>query len=224
MAGEWIAVANWSKFQHYKKPQPRWVKLYRDLIGHYEIMRLTPSERWVLIGLWCLAAETDNRIPPDLEYLTHRLHCPVTEKSLRKLEVLRLLELPKTIHRNSRIALALAEESRAEENRGEKKNAMLPDDVMTIFEFWAQRRKEVMGGRVKMKATQKRLSAISARLSEGYSPDQLKQAIEGCLLTRFNVQRGFVDIELICRSQEHVERFARTARGAETNDDFGHLG
>jgi hypothetical protein len=224
MTGRWITVANWSKFQHYKKPQPRWVKLYRDLIGHYEIMRLIPSERWVLVGLWCLAAETDNRIPADLEYLTHRLHCSVTEKTLKKLEVLRLLQLPKSIHRNSRIALVLEEESRGEESRGEKRNVTLADDVMTVFDFWAQRRKEVMGGRVKMKPTQKRLSSISARLSEGYSIDQLKQAIEGCLLTRFNVQRGFVDIELICRSQEHVERFGRTARGAETNDDFGHLG
>ena len=118
---QYIVIPSWEKFQHYKKPKPKWVKLYRDLLGHYEIMQLTPTERWILVGLWCLAAETDNQIPADLKYLTHRLCAEVTVESLRKLQTQGLLQLPATIQEKSRDDLALVEERR--ESRVEERNA-----------------------------------------------------------------------------------------------------
>ena len=58
-----------------------------------------------------------------------------------------------------------------------------------------------------MQPTGKRVSKIRARLGEGYSPDQLKDAVLGCLSNPFNVERGYTDIELICRSQAKVEQY-----------------
>ena len=221
---QYIVIPSWEKFQHYKKPKPKWVKLYRDLLGHYEIMQLTPTERWILVGLWCLAAETDNQIPADLKYLTHRLCAEVTVESLRKLQIHGLLQLPATIQEKSRDDLALVEERRGKQSRGKKRQPS-PEQLQAkvIFEYWSQRRSEVVGGRVGMKPTPKRMRAITARCNEGYSVEQIKQAVEGCLSSRFHVTRGFTDIELICRSQEHLERFSGMKGGGTNAEAFGHL-
>ena len=72
MAG-YIEVVNWDRFQHYKKDSPPWVKVYRDLLGDYEFMALSEGERWTLVGIWLLAAETNNRIPNEPKWLKIRL-------------------------------------------------------------------------------------------------------------------------------------------------------
>ena len=223
-AVEYIVIPSWEKFQHYKKPKPRWVKLYRDLLGHYEIMQLTVTERWILVGLWCLAAETDNKIPADLKYLTHRLCAEVSVESLLNLQTYGLLVLPPAIQANSREVLAIGEERRGKERKGEiPKQSPEQLQAEVIFKYWAQRRSEVVGGRVRMKPTRKRMRAITARCKEGYSLEQIKQAVEGCLSSRFHVTRGFTDIELICRSQEHLERFTGMKGGGTNAAAYGHL-
>lgn len=63
------AIKDWDRFQHYKKPKPVWIKLYRDLLRDYAFMQLSESERWIVIGLWIIAAETGNEIPDDPEYI-----------------------------------------------------------------------------------------------------------------------------------------------------------
>jgi len=64
-----IKVVNWEKHQHYKKPKPIWIKVYRDLLTDYEFASLDPVEKWTLIGIWLLAAETGNKIPNDVKWL-----------------------------------------------------------------------------------------------------------------------------------------------------------
>lgn len=66
------------------------------------------------------------------------------------------------------------------------------------------------------KFTEERREAVRARLREGYTVEQLKQAIDGCSKTPHNMgqnDRGtrFDDLELICRSGSHVERFIANA-------------
>lgn len=68
-----IEVENWRDYQHYHKSKPIWVKLYRDLLGDYDFGRLTPEQKWTLVGLWLLAAETDNKIPLDPAWIKDRL-------------------------------------------------------------------------------------------------------------------------------------------------------
>lgn len=90
--------------------------------------------------------------------------------------------------------------------------------VAEVFDFWAV----VMGS--KAVKSKKRLSAIAARLAEGYTSEQLKAAINGCARTPHNMgqnDRGtkFNDIELICRSPEHVDRFM-SAKGAQQPKGF----
>lgn len=101
-------------------------------------------------------------------------------------------------------AVALA----AEPDRRQPENAGL-----RVFEHWRQ----AMGkdGHAKFKGKRKRV--VEARLKDGYTPEQLCAAVDGCRLTPFNMgtnDRGqrYDDLELICRDVAHVERFIQHAQ------------
>ncbi len=62
------------------------------------------------------------------------------------------------------------------------------------------------------KLTPKRKKAVAARLKEGYTVGQIKQAIDGCSNDPFSMgqndrQKEFNDLELICRTGEKLEGF-----------------
>lgn len=97
----------------------------------------------------------------------------------------------------------------------EKNPPKIPESIATdsevelVFEHWRSRRAELIGktrGRP-LQLTKARLAAIRGRLEEGYSVDDLKQASDGCLSSSWHVENGHMDIELICRDQEKVDRF-----------------
>lgn len=83
--------------------------------------------------------------------------------------------------------------------------------VGEVFEHW----KRVMN-HPRAKLDPRRTRAVKARLSEGRSLEDLKRAIDGCARTPHNIgqnERGqrFDDLELICRSASHIERFIENA-------------
>jgi hypothetical protein len=62
------------------------------------------------------------------------------------------------------------------------------------------------------KLTPGRRKCIDARLRDGYTPDQLKQAVDGCKSSAYHQggndrQAVYDDLTLICRSGEKVEQF-----------------
>lgn len=62
------------------------------------------------------------------------------------------------------------------------------------------------------KLTPKRKKAVTARLKDGYTVDQIKQAIDGCARDPFHMgdntsSKRYNDLELICRSGEKLESF-----------------
>lgn len=83
-----------------------------------------------------------------------------------------------------------------------------------VFDYWRERRASAMGktSGPQMQPTKGRMSKIRGRLAEGYSVDDLKAAVDGCLSRDFNVENGYTDISLICRSQEKVEQYLHAAR------------
>ncbi len=89
------------------------------------------------------------------------------------------------------------------------------NEPFLIFSYW----KEIMEKNEGAKFTAKRLKAVKARLKEGYTLDQIKQAIYGCSVTPHNQGKNdqgkvFDCLELICRSGENIERFAGNAQQA----------
>lgn len=110
------------------------------------------------------------------------------------------------------------EENRTEENRTEdiKDLSGEPDDCDQVFAYW----KEVMNSDMS-RLTKERKTKIKARLKEGYTVDQLKQAILGCSMTPHNMGQNdngkkYNCISLICRDGSHVERFAGNSAQAPT--------
>ena len=93
-------------------------------------------------------------------------------------------------------------------------NSVLSDKsdgiINEIYNYWFS----VMNKDGKTKFTAKRKSKIKARLKEGYTEQQIKQAIDGCANSPYHMGQNdnktiYNDIELICRSGEKVEQFGQ---------------
>lgn len=87
----------------------------------------------------------------------------------------------------------------------------LVEQARRVFEFWREFMKHP-----KAALDAKREKAITARLRDGYSVDDLTLAVKGCKLTPHNMGKNdrntvYDDIELICRDAAHVDRFIHTA-------------
>lgn len=94
-----------------------------------------------------------------------------------------------------------------------------PDLVGDIFRHW-----QTVMGHPDAKLTPKRRAKIQGRLREGYTPEQIKLAIDGCKVSDFHQGandsgRIYDDLELIARSGEKIEQFTNYAnRKAQINN------
>ena len=100
----------------------------------------------------------------------------------------------------------------------EEKPTEEPSPASRVFEYW-----KTILNHPNAKLTPERLKAISARLRDGYSMDDICAAIKGCSMSPHNMgqndrQTVYDDIELICRDGKHVEQFmARAEIGTNGN-------
>lgn len=90
-----------------------------------------------------------------------------------------------------------------------------------VFDFW-----KTTLDHPNAKLTKERDRLISARLTEGYSVDELKNAVLGCSKSGYhqgkNDERKVYDaIELICRNGSNVERFIGYTRVAPAPGQIG---
>ena len=62
-----ITIKDWDRFQHYKKRNPPWIRLYRSLMDNPEWRKLPDSAARLLVELWLLASELEpgGRVPHD---------------------------------------------------------------------------------------------------------------------------------------------------------------
>lgn len=84
----------------------------------------------------------------------------------------------------------------------------IPDPVLILFEYWRER-----CGHPQAKPTRERLSKIRGRRNEGYSDEQIREAIDGAARAAFVNDAGkrFDDVELICRNGSKLESFIERA-------------
>jgi hypothetical protein len=99
-------------------------------------------------------------------------------------------------------------ERKGREGKG-KEICQQADDAFLIFDYWCQ----VMGKTGNAKFTDKREKAVKKRLSEGYTVEHIKQAIDGCKRSPFHMGQNenrtvYDDLELICRDGGNLEKFA----------------
>lgn len=69
----YLRVKGWENFQHYKDRNPPWIKLHRDLLRDYEFSCLQDASKLLLMEIWLLASQLDNRIPNDPNWLKRQL-------------------------------------------------------------------------------------------------------------------------------------------------------
>lgn len=81
----YLQLKNHAQYQHYSARNPPWVKLYRTVPHNYDLRQMTTTSRLCFIYLTILAAETDNRIPDDLKYLSERFGFSVQRAHLTPL-------------------------------------------------------------------------------------------------------------------------------------------
>jgi hypothetical protein len=111
----------------------------------------------------------------------------------------------------------LQEAGNRKQETGKKKEVAPPAAtplVAEVFGHWV----EVTGRNGRTKLTTMRRKAVAARLKEGYTVDDLRQAIDGCARSPFHQgqndrQTKYDDLVLICRDGERVEQFQRIATG-----------
>jgi len=90
-----------------------------------------------------------------------------------------------------------------------------PDQAREVFDYWRQR----MAKGPNTKFTRDRRQKVESRLREGYTPDDLKLAIDGCASSAFHQGENdegktYNDLELICRKGSKVEQFMERANQA----------
>jgi hypothetical protein len=66
-------VKDWSRFQHYKRRSPPWIKLHRSLLDNREYQQLEDAAARLLFDIWLIASENDGCLPFDSAALAWRL-------------------------------------------------------------------------------------------------------------------------------------------------------
>ena len=117
---EIIAVKSLEKYQHYKNRHMVWFKWYIDCINDYRFSSLKDNEKWIFIGLVCLACKCDNKLPSDAQWIARQIS---SEKSIEKeLATLTSKGLLASCYQN---AIPIRrEEKREEEKREERENTI----------------------------------------------------------------------------------------------------
>lgn len=88
--------------------------------------------------------------------------------------------------------------------------------VQAVFGHW-----QAVMGKPRAKLDPKRSKAIAARIAEGYSVDEIKQAVDGCKCSAWHQgandrKQRYDDLELICRDAGRLDRFIALAKDAKT--------
>ena len=83
------------------------------------------------------------------------------------------------------------------------------DDVTAVFEHW----RDKTTGRAKMTPARKR--AITARLREGYTVDQLTSACDELFRSDFHVDGGYTDVLYFAGSTEKLDRLLAAVKKTE---------
>jgi hypothetical protein len=104
-----LHVRNWEKFQHAdvaknKLRAPAWVRVYTELLSSEAYMRLSPTRRAMLVGIWLEYARTRRELSEDTASLTRRLGQRVTSTDLQALSDAGFIEISHdTLTKDSRL-------------------------------------------------------------------------------------------------------------------------
>lgn len=99
-----------------------------------------------------------------------------------------------------------------------KNQEPLTSNINTVFNFWKETFRKT--DRTVLKGV--RETKIKARLNEGYSVDEIKQAIKNISCSQYHIDAGHIDIELICRDQAHLDKYIALGGVVAIDSDNQH--
>lgn len=79
----------------------------------------------------------------------------------------------------------------------------IKENTILVFNFW----KETFNKNDRTSLRGKRETAIKNRLREGYTVDEIKQAVLNVSSSEYHISNGHTDIELICRNQVNLDKY-----------------
>lgn len=85
-------------------------------------------------------------------------------------------------------------------------------EVDEVFEFWIT---TFAKDRKKTKLSDIRKRKVIQRLEQGYTVQDIKTAIVGCSKSDYHIKNEYTDLELICRDEQHIDRFLGIAKKSE---------
>ena len=236
-----FAVKNFDRFQHYKKKNPPWIKLYADLLEDYSFSCLSDAGKGHLILIWILASKNNNKLPYDSLWVSKKIlaqsNVDLEELKLHGFIVVKQrlakVEYPTSQKRSAidpeKSARARDRDRDRDRDRGRDREKNLPSvgshveqkparrvglkkQVEAVFGYWQLRHKKQ---RAKLDTI--RFGKISNALKT-YTVEDLKKAVDGCLLDAWcmgtdsrSSGRVYNDIELICRDSRRIEKFMELA-------------
>ena len=191
---EYIHIKNLEEYQPQYKDGRRllWIRWDIGAMRDYKIHKLTPTQKWLFIGLICLETESQKPIPKDLEWLGHQLGIDKTHIP-KELLMLQELELVVT------------------NCNGELENPC-PTDIHTdihtdlvtqFFQYFLLKTKK------HLKLNSPRRDIISKRLKEGYTLEQLKKAVDNFVLDDWADRHKFIDIVYCIGTRNKVDNLEK---------------
>ena len=120
----YFQMRNWDRFQHYKKRNPPWIKIYTDLLANYDYAQLSDESKSHLHGLWLLAAKTGNRLPWDRKWLKKVIGSE-NEPNLSELQAHDFIE-PWCLQDASKVLVLAETETETEERKGSQEPQAAP--------------------------------------------------------------------------------------------------
>jgi len=85
---KWIVIPKWDGpqgFQHYKDRNPKWIKVYVELMSDDEFMTLSFADRGLLVSIWLEYASARRALAGDTLSLSRRLGQRVTRAQVERL-------------------------------------------------------------------------------------------------------------------------------------------
>jgi len=162
---DYISIKNLDKFQpHYKDGRViLWIRWDIEAIGDYKIAKLTSSQRWLFIGLICLACKHLNQIPMDEQWISEEIRYPQKSilNDLKKLQELELIvtNCTKLVQKDTTIHTI---------------HTIQTDNtyIVEFFNYFLLKTKKVF----KLTLTNRNL--IRQRLNDGFTIEQMEQAVD----------------------------------------------
>lgn len=223
-----LAIKNFARFQHYRDRNPPWIKLYSEILTDATFLQMPEAAQAQLMKLWVLASQFGHPLPNNPRLLAGRIG--VTSKFHLKTIVDAGFIYPTDEEPASTDAStdasANASENGASSEQNAKPSVRAHARSRERTEDRGQRKTKASGAVAPASADEQRvldhftschprrktgpkdLALVRKRLQDGFSAEQLCQAISGNAQDEWHRQRHKHELSYVLREAGKISEFA----------------